>query len=73
MSVLSLEVSKIEAHIGHLVATIEQSAAQHNFLLGSLQTAKTLLAQAQSGVETATTVVNDIAPVVEALAPLAAL
>ncbi len=73
MSQLSLEVAKIEEHIKSLMAGIEQSAANHNFLLGSLTTAKTLLAMASSGVETANTVVNDVTPVVEALSPLLAL
>jgi len=60
-------LDKITARIQELEKALEQSAAQHNALLGAMQEAKNMFQVAMTAEKEAEPVVEAVAEVVEAL------
>lgn len=58
-----MNIEALVTRIGDLSRGIEQSAANHNYLLGSLAEAKLLLSKLQTEAEDAPAVADDIATV----------
>lgn len=59
-----MNIATLTTRVGDLSRAIEQSAANHNYLLGSLAEANVMLAKLQSDAEEAATVATDIAQVI---------
>lgn len=64
-------LEQLEQDLKNVVSALEQSLANHNFLIGQKQTLETVIARIKQGVDTAASTVDSVEKVVDATATAA--